>query len=116
MLSTPAKELITGDDGEILGLVAEHDGKPLRIRARKGVILACGGYENDDAMKLQYFEAQPIYPVYLGNTGDGIKMAQKAGAGLWHMWHFHGGYGFKFPSCRSRFAMSGPVRATRTVK
>ena len=35
MLSTPAKELITGGDGEVLGLVAEHDGKPLRIRARK---------------------------------------------------------------------------------
>ena len=40
MLSTPAKELITGGDGEVLGLVAEHDGKPLRIRARKIVVLA----------------------------------------------------------------------------
>ena len=95
MLSTPAKELITNADGEILGLKAEHDGKVINIKARKGVILACGGYENDDAMKLQYFEAQPVYPVYLGNTGDGVKMAQKAGASLWHMWHFHGGYGFQ---------------------
>jgi succinate dehydrogenase/fumarate reductase flavoprotein subunit len=33
----------------------------------------------------------------LGNTGDGIKMAQKAGAALWHMWLIHGGYGFRVP-------------------
>jgi succinate dehydrogenase/fumarate reductase flavoprotein subunit len=32
-----------------------------------------------------------------GNTGDGIRMAQAAGAGLWHMWHFHGSYGFRHP-------------------
>ena len=49
-------------EGEVIGLVAEQNGKPLRIKAKKGVILACGGYENDDAVKLQYFEAQPVYP------------------------------------------------------
>ena len=27
--------------------------------------------------------------------GDGIRMAQELGAQLWHMWHFHGSYGFK---------------------
>ena len=117
MLSTPAKELIIGIDGEVLGLVAERDGKPLRIKAKKGVILACGGYENDDAIKLQYFEAQPVYPVYLGNTGDGLKMAQKAGAGLWHMWHFHGGYGFKFPELpfAIRHVWAGPRNENRKM-
>ncbi len=101
----------------MIGLVAEHDGKPLRIKAKKGVILACGGYENDDAMKLQYFEAQPVYPVYLGNTGDGLKMAQKAGAGLWHMWHFHGGYGFKFPELpfAIRHVWAGPRNENRKM-
>ena len=64
-------------DGEIIGLVTEHDGKAFNIKASKGVILACGGYENDDAMKLQYFEAQPVYPVYLGNTGDGLRWRRK---------------------------------------
>jgi succinate dehydrogenase/fumarate reductase flavoprotein subunit len=33
----------------------------------------------------------------LGNTGDGILMASKVGAALWHMWHVHGTYGFKYP-------------------
>jgi len=109
--------LITGVDGEVLGLTAEQGGKEIRIKAKKGVILACGGYENDDAMKLQYFEAQPVYPVYLGNTGDGVKMAQKAGAGLWHMWHFHGGYGFKFPELpfAIRHVWAGPRNENRKM-
>ena len=68
-------------------------------------------------MKLQYFEAQPVYPVYLGNTGDGLKMAQKAGAGLWHMWHFHGGYGFKFAELpfAIRHVWAGPTNENRKM-
>jgi succinate dehydrogenase/fumarate reductase flavoprotein subunit len=117
MLSTPAKQLITGADGEIIGLAAEHEGKPINIKAKKGVILACGGFENDEAMKLQYFQAQPVYPVYLGNTGDGIKMAQKVGAALWHMWHFHGGYGFKYPEIpfAIRHVWAGPRNDNRKM-
>src|ERR671922_597607 len=42
MLSTPAQQLILNPDGEVLGLTAEHQGKPLHIKAKKGVILACG--------------------------------------------------------------------------
>jgi succinate dehydrogenase/fumarate reductase flavoprotein subunit len=117
MLSTPARQLITSPDGEVLGLAAEQSGRDIHIKARKGVILACGGYENDNAMKLQYFEAQPVYPVYLGNTGDGIRMAQKAGAALWHMWHFHGGYGFKFPELpfAIRHVWAGPRNNNRKM-
>ncbi|MSP40265.1 MAG: FAD-binding protein [Deltaproteobacteria bacterium] len=97
MLSTPANRLITNADSEIIGLTSEREGNEIAIKANKAVILACGGFENNEEMKLQYFEAQPVYPVYLGNTGDGILMAQKVGAALWHMWHFHGSYGFKYP-------------------
>ena len=79
-------------------------------------ILACGGYENDDAMKPQYFEAQPVYPVYLGNTGDGIKWRRKPAPDSGICGTSMAATVLSFPSCRSRFAMSGPVRATRTVK
>ncbi|HWO41310.1 MAG TPA: FAD-binding protein, partial [Candidatus Eisenbacteria bacterium] len=117
LLSTPARRLLTGSGGEVLGVAAERDGKPFHVKARRGVVLACGGYENNDAMKLQYFEAQPVYPVYLGNTGDGVKMAQKAGAALWHMWHFHGGYGFKFPDWpfAIRHVWAGPRNNNRKM-
>jgi len=32
---------------------------------------------------------------FRGNTGDGIRMAQMAGAALWHMWLYHGPYGMR---------------------
>jgi succinate dehydrogenase/fumarate reductase flavoprotein subunit len=81
------------------------------------LILACGGFENNETMKRHYFEAHPVYPVYLGNSGDGILMAQKAGAALWHMWHFHGGYGFKYPEFpfAIRHVWAGPRRDDRKM-
>ena len=60
------------------------------------VVLACGGFENNNDMKAQYFQGKPVlHNGFEGNTGDGIKMAQKVGADLWHMWHYHGTYGFE---------------------
>lgn len=117
ILSTPAKRIITNLQGEVLGLSAQSGEKEINIKARKAVILACGGFENNQTMKLQYFEAQPVYPVYLGNTGDGILMAQKAGAALWHMWHFHGGYGFKYPDFpfAIRHVWAGPRKEDRKM-
>ncbi len=59
-------------------------------------VLACGGYENNNDMKAQYFQGKPVlHNGFEGNTGDGIKMAIKEGADLWHMWNYHGTYGFE---------------------
>jgi len=61
-------------------------------------VLACGGFEADHAMQRQYWQFNPVLPaVSLANTGDGIRMAVEVGADLWHMWHFHGSYGFRHP-------------------
>ncbi len=66
--------------------------------ARRAVILACGGFEADREMQRQYWQADPVLGgSFLGNTGDGIRMAQALGADLWHMWHFHGSYGLQAP-------------------
>jgi succinate dehydrogenase/fumarate reductase flavoprotein subunit len=71
---------------------------PRRIAARHGVVLACGGFEADPAMQAQHWQLRPVLPAATrGNTGDGIRMAQALGAGTWHMWHFHGSYGFRHP-------------------
>ncbi|MFC1979918.1 FAD-binding protein, partial [Chloroflexota bacterium] len=49
-------------------------------------------------LQMQYLQGKPFYSMApLTHTGDGILMAQKVGAALWHMWHVHGSYGFKFP-------------------
>jgi succinate dehydrogenase/fumarate reductase flavoprotein subunit len=97
-LSTAAARLITGVEGEICGVVAQRDGRVLAIKARRAVVLACGGFEANPDMQRQYWQEKPVLnAAYMGNTGDGILMAQGVGAALWHMWHYHGVYGFKHP-------------------
>src|SRR5262245_22980726 len=97
-LSTPATRLITGAHGEICGVMAQRDGRMFAIRARRAVVLACGGFEANADMQRQYWQEKPVLnAAYMGNTGDGITMAQDVGARLWHMWHYHGVYGFKHP-------------------
>lgn len=98
MLSTPVKRLITGNNREVLGVVAERSGVSINIKARRAVILACGGFEANPEMQKQFWQEKPVLnAAYVGNTGDGIRMAQDVGASLWHMWHYHGVYGFKHP-------------------
>ena len=97
-LSTPATRLITGAHGEICGVMAQRDGRMFAIKARRAVVLACGGFEANSDMQRQYWQEKPVLnAAYMGNTGDGILMAQAVGAALWHMWHYHGVYGFKHP-------------------
>jgi succinate dehydrogenase/fumarate reductase flavoprotein subunit len=96
-LDTPALRLIAAG-GEVRGATLEHGGRPWRVKARRGVVLACGGFEANPDMQKQYWQLQPVYSaVTRGNTGDGIRMALDVGADLWHMWHFHGSYGFRHP-------------------
>ncbi len=66
------------------------------IYARRGVVLASGGFEGSADMKAHFMEGKPILNVMAErNTGDGIRMAQDLGADLWHMWHMHGAYGVR---------------------
>jgi len=96
--NTAAEKLILGRDGEVLGAEIVQEGTRKRIAARRGVILACGGFEASPELQRKYWQIRPVLPVATrGNTGDGIRMAQAAGADLWHMWHFHGSYGFRHP-------------------
>jgi 3-oxosteroid 1-dehydrogenase len=89
-LSSPAQELVVDDDGSVVGLAAgSADGTRL-IGARKGVILACGGFEWNRDMVLGYlgYDVQPLSPG--GNTGDGHLMAMEAGALMGNMWGYWG--------------------------
>jgi succinate dehydrogenase/fumarate reductase flavoprotein subunit len=81
---------------EVLGVVVKDAHGERQIRARRGVVLACGGFEGSAEMKAQFLESVPVYNAAArANTGDGIRMAQDLGAALWHMWHVHGAYGFR---------------------
>jgi succinate dehydrogenase/fumarate reductase flavoprotein subunit len=75
---------------EVLG-VSSEDGR--KFRANKGVVLACGGFENNQDMLNQYFRGTASSVLFQGsphNRGDGIKMAQAVGADLWHMNNYAG--------------------------
>jgi succinate dehydrogenase/fumarate reductase flavoprotein subunit len=87
LYETPARDLVMSPSTrEIMGVQATSTGKPLFIKARMGVILACGGFEFDFEMQKQFLPGWPTFGRGTpGNTGDGIRMAQKAGAALWHM-------------------------------
>jgi succinate dehydrogenase/fumarate reductase flavoprotein subunit len=96
-MSCPARRLVT-ENGIVCGVEAEAAGKTYRLGARRGVILACGGFEAAADMQRQYWQLFPVLPAATtGNTGDGVRMAQAVGADLWHMWHMHGTYGFRHP-------------------
>lgn len=86
MLGTPAKELVKNEKGEIVGVIAESRGESIFIKAKRAVIMTCGGFEADEELKREYLTPNPIYPAgNPDNTGDGIRMVQKIGAALWHM-------------------------------
>lgn len=80
--SMPVDRLVTSDDGDVLGIVTA-DGT--RIGARRGVILACGGFEWNADMVAAFigYEVKPLSPG--GNTGDGHRMAMEIGARLGNM-------------------------------
>jgi len=82
MLNTPAKELIM-KDGKVAGVKATtKDGKELTINA-KAVILATGGFGNNEKMiaELTHLNVDNLVDRGApGHDGDGIKMAKAAGA------------------------------------
>lgn len=83
-LNTPARELIV-EDGRVVGVVAERDGKPCCIRAERGVILAAGGFEGNQEMREKYLP-NPTRTEWScanpHNTGDVIRMGIDVGAGV----------------------------------
>ncbi len=82
-LNTALEELVTQGD-QVIGAVLSQQGKTLRIRARRAVILASGGFESNQAMREQFLP-QPTdirWSIAPGiNTGDGIRAGLALGAG-----------------------------------
>lgn len=84
---TPVIDLIQDPDTmEIFGAWIVHKGERRAIRARRGVIMAVGGYEADLQMQKDYYGLADVRPFGTPfNTGDGVRILQKAGAEMWHL-------------------------------
>lgn len=80
-LDSPMTQLLTDNDGSVIGAVVVKDGVSQRIHARRGVILATGGFDHDLAWRKEH---QPVvdHDWSFGNpaaTGDGIRAGQQVG-------------------------------------
>lgn len=99
LTSAPALRLIAreGRDGrEVQGIVAAVGGKSVRIRARRGVLMSCGGFERNWEMKRHFLRGPSPYTLGSeANVGDGIHMGMDIGADLRNMNTAWGIIGYK---------------------
>jgi succinate dehydrogenase/fumarate reductase flavoprotein subunit len=84
LLAAPVRELLQSD-GAVRGARLDTAGGPVRVQARRGVVLACGGFPQDVERRRRLFPHAPtgaehFSPAPPGNTGDGLRLAEHAGA------------------------------------
>lgn len=86
LTETKATELLTDNEGNVIGVVAEGKDGKITVHAKK-VILAAGGYaKNEELLETYIPEAAGTADLSIasaGSTGDGIVMAEKVGAALY---------------------------------
>ena len=84
LLDTALEDLYLEDD-RVVGVVVSHAGDQRVVRARRGVVLAAGGFEHNAAMRQEYQRA-PIGSDWTvgaaANTGDAILAGERAGGVL----------------------------------
>jgi 3-oxosteroid 1-dehydrogenase len=78
-------DLITDDKDKVLGVLAEKDGKKVRLGAKNGVLLASGGFAKNSSMR-ETFQKKGKHTSWsaasAGDTGDAITVGQKLGAAV----------------------------------
>jgi flavocytochrome c len=91
-----AAERLHRVNDRVAGVTATIDGKPQNIHARRGVVLAAGGFARNAEMVNLFVPHQAKCVVYCGEgcDGDGVRMAWALGAGLRDVVHIKGTFGF----------------------
>ncbi len=86
--STPAQQLVTDESGKVTGVIAQGKEGYVQFNAAKGVIVACGDYQNDEEM-LRYYQPDMtnLEPKQTNKTGDGHKMVVWAGGKIEDLAH-----------------------------
>ncbi len=97
-MNTAAKRLVWDPErGCIAGVKAESGGKTLWFEARKGVLIASGGFSRNPALLKKY---NPLMASVdpeggAGNTGDGLLMAQAYGADVLDTQYIKATFGYR---------------------
>jgi len=84
VLNTKATELVANEKGQVLGVVAEGPAGTVTYTAKKGVIVATGGYSSNRKLMGEYTKYGEYYLAggAPGSDGNALLMMQKVGAGL----------------------------------
>jgi fumarate reductase flavoprotein subunit len=86
--NTPAVSLVREGEGRVIAVIAKQpDGSSLRVNAKKGVILSCGGYDDSPEMMQEYLRPSDLrFARHNSETGgcvgDGHNMALAIGAAM----------------------------------
>jgi len=84
-VACPAIELVI-EDGRVRGVVVEPQNGSRTVLAHRGVILATGGFEWNEEYRNTFLRGPVTMATSIPtNTGDGLRMALKAGAALQNM-------------------------------
>lgn len=76
---------LDGDGSRVTGAVLNHDGREVTVTARRGIVLATGGFDHSMDMRWKFQSESLGANFSLGaesNTGDGIRVAQELGADI----------------------------------
>ena len=85
MLGVTTKRLLREGD-RIIGIEGEQNGAALTLKARRGVIIATGGFEWDEDLRKTFLRGPVTAPASPPTaTGEGLQLAMAAGAKLGNM-------------------------------
>lgn len=83
LVSTPVVRLLE-ENGRVTGAVLQREGRAVEVHARKGVVLACGGFPRSETLRARHYRHVAAGKTHIplappGNTGDGAQLAGAVG-------------------------------------
>ncbi|WP_295813067.1 FAD-dependent oxidoreductase [uncultured Nitratireductor sp.] len=81
----PVRRLLRDEKGRVTGAIVDTREGAVEVYARRGVVLAAGGFPQDPVRRKALFPHAPAgyehaSPAPPGNTGDGLRLGEAAGA------------------------------------
>lgn len=82
---SPVKRLLRDEAGRVTGAILHTRTGEVQVTARKGVVLAAGGFPQDALRRKELMPHAPtghehVSPAPPGNTGDGLRLGEAVGA------------------------------------